>query len=121
MFDDLIREMDADIYDAFGRSVVLIKPDESLVVFTGVIDHEVESFTPDGQYQGTETHLTADQAVGVQPKSNIADGNKRYRVLKKLESDGFMTRWQLVPINDFDYEVLEGVTAALDQIINEEG
>ena len=117
-FDDLIREMDADILDSFGNTLTAIEPAGAAVEFLGIIDEEVATFTPDGAYQGTETHLSADQTVGLQAKWNISTGSKKYRIVRALEADGFMVRYLLAPISTYDFEVLEQVDQVLNEIVN---
>ncbi len=94
-FDDLMRDADADIFDALGSNdCPLIDKAGTTHPVQAAIDHNLEFFL-DGMGQIISTVITLNQPpAGVTNGWQVTVDGVQYELLDRLEKDGFISRWQ---------------------------
>ena len=123
MFDDLIREMDADILDSFGVPAVLADPhDQQATSIMVVIDRDVQVIAEDGYTAITRTHaaFNAPTAWEVQRGNDLVTANERFRLVSPITDDGSMSQWVVQKKGPHDLQDITDAAAVLTTIINED-
>lgn len=122
-FDDLIRDMDADILDTFGVPAVILNAVEKVSFGTMVvIDRDIHVLSDDGYTTVNQTHASFNPPAAWKAVrgNEIVTALERLRLVSPISSDGSMSSWVVQKISDYDVQDITDVSAVLDSIVNED-
>lgn len=122
MFDDLVRDLDAHVLDAFGIPCIFIDPATGATADGAVvIDRDVQVLSDDGYTTLRQTHASFTRTA-IEPAGGIElqTATERFRLSSPLADDGSLLVWRVVRISANDALETQDAVQTLASTINGE-